>query len=74
MILKTEYLGRSITPENRGIIEREISLICDIATRLNIPYKDGDNMTIETAITAALKRLLVESARKITTAFSDEYN
>ena len=70
-MLKVEYCGKIIEAEHRTAIEEQISLICDIVERLKIPYKSEDNMTIETAITATLKKLLIESAGKITAAWSD---
>lgn len=62
---KTNYCGKLIGYENRQVIEQEINLICDIATRLKTPYNNNDNMTIETAITETLKKLLIKSAKKL---------
>ena len=70
-MVKVEYCGKIIEADHRTAIEEQISLICDIAERLKIPYKTEDNMTIETAITATLKKLLIESAGKITAAWAD---
>lgn len=69
-MINVEYCGKIIDSENRTVIEEQINLICDIVERLKIPYKSEDNMTIETAITVLLKKMLIESAEKITASWA----
>lgn len=66
-----EYGGKMMTREARRIIMNEISFLCDAAAKLREPYKDGDNIRIETAITELLRGMVIESAGRITEALKD---